>query len=206
MSYRRHFSRRDFVRLVAYSAALAGCRDKDASEGGSAGGHRQRAGRAPQQEPAPQARGQVLGPAEWRALDAASARILPSEPDFPGAREAEVVRFIDRQLATPLLAPVAPAILALARGLDQVARQRHGRDFAALDPARQDALLTSLAHGALPLAGVPQGPLFRALHTLTLEGYLCDPVHGGNADMIGWKAIGFPAPVLRTRGGTHGHH
>lgn len=202
MSYRRHFNRRDFVRLVAYSAALAGCRDKD----GSTGGNQDRAARASHEAPAPRPRGQVLGPAEWRALDAVSARILPSEPDFPGAREANVVGFIDRQLATPLLAPVAPAILAVARGLDHVARQQHRRDFAALDSARQDALLTGLAHGTLFLDGVPQRPLFRALHTLTLEGYLCDPVHGGNADMAGWKAIGFDAPVLRTRGGTHGHH
>ena len=202
MSYRRHFTRRDFVRLVAYSAALAGCRDdKDETGDGE-----DRAASPPPEAPAPRPRGQVLGPAAWRALEAASARILPSEPDFAGAREANVVRFIDRQLATPLLAPVAPAILAVARGLDQVARQQHRRDFAALDAARQDALLTSLAHGKLPLGGVPQGPLFRALHTLTLEGYLCDPVHGGNADMAGWQAIGFAAPALRSRGGSHGHH
>jgi gluconate 2-dehydrogenase gamma chain len=35
---------------------------------------------------------------EWRLLDAATARIIPTDHD-PGAREAQVVRFIDRYLS-----------------------------------------------------------------------------------------------------------
>ena len=47
----------------------------------------------------------------------------------------------------------------------------------------------------------PEEAVFRALHTLTLEGYLSDPVHGGNDGETGWKAIGFSAPHLRHRHG-----
>jgi gluconate 2-dehydrogenase gamma chain len=28
----------------------------------------------------------------------------------------------------------------------------------------------------------------------TVEGFLADPIYGGNRDFIGWKLIGFPGP------------
>ncbi len=28
----------------------------------------------------------------------------------------------------------------------------------------------------------------------TVEGFLADPMYGGNRDFIGWKLIGFPGP------------
>ncbi len=37
---------------------------------------------------------------------------------------------------------------------------------------------------------------FDLLQTHTIEGMFCDPLHGGNADMIGWQLVGFPGPVL----------
>ena len=43
------------------------------------------------------------------------------------------------------------------------------------------------------------------LHGLVLEGFLSDPHHGGNKDQIAWRAIGFPEPSLRTRGGKPHH-
>ena len=32
------------------------------------------------------------------------------------------------------------------------------------------------------------------LRAHTIEGMFCDPMHGGNIDMIGWQLIGFPGP------------
>jgi gluconate 2-dehydrogenase gamma chain len=144
----------------------------------------------------------VLDAAEAAAIEAATARILPSEPDFAGAREAEVVGFVDRQLATPDLAPAAAAIRALAKALDASAAARGAATFAAASPAQQDAILDDLASGRLADArALPQAPLFALLHTLTLEGFLADPRHGGNAGESGWRAIGFLAPP-----DPHHHH
>jgi gluconate 2-dehydrogenase gamma chain len=28
----------------------------------------------------------------------------------------------------------------------------------------------------------------------TVEGFLADPLYGGNRDFIGWKLVGFPGP------------
>lgn len=173
-------ARRDLLRLAAWgSAALAaGCRKR--------------------REPDPRV---TLDEYEWRTLEAITERILP------GASEAGVVTFIDRQLATPELAPVRPALKLTVQLLDAYARDQLGALVVDLDAAKQDRVVAALAAGTIPTSKpFPQREAFRALHLLTLEGYLSDPVHGGNRDMVGWKAIGFAEPPLRTPGGAHGHH
>ena len=37
---------------------------------------------------------------------------------------------------------------------------------------------------------------FALLRRNTVEGMFCDPIHGGNADMVGWQLIGFPGPRM----------
>jgi gluconate 2-dehydrogenase gamma chain len=135
-------------------------------------------------------------------LEAAAARILPSD-DGPGAREAKVGRFIDRQLEGSLSA-LRPAFEQLSRLLDLWSRKAFGKGFTALDSSAQDTVLAQLSRGQLAVRGFPQESMFRALHMLTLEGFLSDPVHGGNDGQVGWRAIGFREPHLRKPGGHHG--
>jgi gluconate 2-dehydrogenase gamma chain len=135
-------------------------------------------------------------------LEAAAARILPSD-DGPGAREAKVGRFIDRQLAGSLSA-LRPAFEQLARLFDLWSQKAFGKRFGALDPAAQDTILGQLSRGELGVRGFPQEAMFRALHTLTLEGFLSDPVHGGNDGQAGWRFVGFREPHLRKPSGHHG--
>jgi gluconate 2-dehydrogenase gamma chain len=33
----------------------------------------------------------------------------------------------------------------------------------------------------------------------TVEGMFCDPMHGGNANLIGWQLIGYPGPLMSYR-------
>jgi gluconate 2-dehydrogenase gamma chain len=33
----------------------------------------------------------------------------------------------------------------------------------------------------------------------TIEGMFCDPLHGGNAGLIGWQLIGYPGPLMSYR-------
>src|SRR5215471_10356101 len=40
---------------------------------------------------------------------------------------------------------------------------------------------------------------FQMLRTHTIEGMFCDPLHGGNVDMIGWQLIGYPGPLRSYR-------
>jgi gluconate 2-dehydrogenase gamma chain len=184
--------RREFLDLVALIAALPACKDNRRSEPAPS---------RPAPEPQP---ARALDAAAYRALEAATARILPADGAFPGAREANVMDFIDRQLAIAPLSKIAPALIAIAHAFDDAARARKAREFAALAAAQQDEVLDALSRGALGTK-LPEKELFRVLHGLTLEGFLADPHHGGNKDMVAWKAIGFAEPTLRTPGGNHEH-
>lgn len=192
---------------AAATAFAAGCRRDDkkletagsgsASTSASASANTSDAG-------APLRRGKILGFLEWRAIEAATSRILPSD-DGPGAREAEVTRFIDRQLTTPELAPLVGAVMGLAHLLDAAGP----KTFADRGPDVQDATLRALAEGTLPTQpNFPQREAFLLLHTLTLEGFLSDPIHGGNEGMVGWRYVDFPTPTLRKAGDrdAHDHH
>src|SRR5262245_26010573 len=163
--------RRELLELVALIAALPACKRKEPA-------HSEPVGSAATDEPA-----RALPADAYRALDAATARILPGDGTFPGAREAGVMTFIDRQLAIPPISRIAPALIMLARALDDAARARKAGDFSALAPAQQDELLDALARGTLGTK-LPERELFRVLHGLVLEGFLADPHHGGNKDQV----------------------
>ena len=132
---------------------------------------------------------------------AAASRIFPSDESGPGAHEAGVAIFIDRQLAGPWgrdrhrythapfdeTAPQNSAIRARPRrseiyreGLKQLA------GFDNLAPAEQDAKLKQIETSLF----------FNLLRRNTIEGMFCDPQHGGNVDMVGWQLIGFPGPRM----------
>jgi gluconate 2-dehydrogenase gamma chain len=53
-------------------------------------------------------------------------------------------------------------------------------------------VLTALEKGTLDFENVSGASFFGFLLQNTKEGYLADPIHGGNKDMGSWKMIGFP--------------
>jgi gluconate 2-dehydrogenase gamma chain len=138
--------------------------------------------------------------AEARNVAAAAARIFPSDENGPGAGEAGVVIYIDRQLAGPYgrdrYRYTEPPFEA---GVPEQGYQgratpaeiyREGlkllRGFSRREPQEQDRVLQKLE----------STPFFALLRTHTIEGMFCDPVHGGNIDLIGWQLIGFPGPRM----------
>lgn len=172
------------------------------------------AGQAPVPRSYPDAR--FFTEAERRCVDALVARLIPSDDSGPGAREAGVAEFIDSQLAGSygrgerwyMRPPFregteqqgyqsehAPAQLyrtAIA-SLDGYCRDRFdGQDFAGIPEAEQDAILKRIEDGELELDGVPAAAFFGLLRANTIEGFFCDPIYGGNRDMVGWKLVGFP--------------
>lgn len=153
--------------------------------------------------------------AEWAFVRAACARLIPSDGDGPGAIEAQVPVFIDRQMAgefgqaadwymggphdasaDPQLgfqSPLTPAQIyrqAIA-AVDQWCKQEKGQGFAALDEPAQDEVLEALQ--AHKIALKPElRDFFGFLLQNTKEGFFADPMYGGNHQMVGWKHIGFP--------------
>ena len=141
--------------------------------------------------------------AEAKVVSAACERIFPSDGNGPGAGEAGVVIYIDRQLAGPYgrdkfrytKAPWTESVPE--HGYQGKASPREIyrnaivqlQDFAALAPDQQDEKLRSIEATFF----------FRMLRQHTIEGMFCDPHHGGNHGMIGWQLIGYPGPRMSYR-------
>jgi len=131
-----------------------------------------------------------LAPSERETLAAAAARIIPSD-DSPGAKEAGAIDYIPRALATNyhrvLREPFRKGVVVL----NDLAQKSWGKPFACLDPVDQDSVLSYVEQGKADTDEFPASRFFDRLVTLTLEGFLGDPVHGGNQGEVGWKFIAY---------------
>jgi gluconate 2-dehydrogenase gamma chain len=130
---------------------------------------------------APPAKLEVLSAEQAAEIEAAASRIIPSD-DSPGAREAGVIYFIDRALATfaadnrddyvkglPVLQAKTQELFPNTPRFSQAA------------PEQQDAVLKALEGQ----------PIFELISAHTVMGFLADPARGGNRGEVGWKVIGF---------------
>lgn len=150
---------------------------------------------------------------EAQFVEAAVARLIPSD-EYPGAIEAGVSNYLDKQLGgawgsgerlyrsgpweptRPGLGyqlPLTPgelfhtAIKAINADL-----AKSGRPFWEMSPEQQDEYLHRLEDNKIDLNDVPSDIFFSQLWEMTVEGFFSDPVYGGNKDMVAWKMIGFP--------------
>jgi len=127
----------------------------------------------------PPAKLEVLSAEQAAEIEAAASRIIPSG-DTPGAREAGVIYFIDRALATFAAANRAD----YAKGLQALQAKTqemfpNTRRFSQAKPDQQDAVLKALEGQ----------PFFELVHAHTVMGFLADPARGGNRGKIGWKLM-----------------
>ncbi|MBI4191654.1 MAG: gluconate 2-dehydrogenase subunit 3 family protein [Betaproteobacteria bacterium] len=152
---------------------------------------------------------------EVRFLDAAVARLIPADELGPGAKEADVTYFIDRQLVsswgthgrnyrmgpwpegTPqqgFQSPLTPQEIyrAAIRETNIYCNKQYGKRFDLLAPEQQDEVLHGLEDGKIELESVSSKLFFGLLLRNTEEGFFSDPMYGGNRDKIGWRLIGFP--------------
>ncbi|AUG38369.1 gluconate 2-dehydrogenase [Pseudomonas chlororaphis] len=153
---------------------------------------------------------------EWAFVQAAVERLIPADEQGPGALEAGVPEYIDRQMNTPYAAgalwymqgpfnaDAAPEMgwqsklvpkeiyrLGIA-ATDAWSKAFNGKTFAVQDSATRDDLLKQLEAGKPQFDSVPPKIFFNLLLQNTKEGFFCDPIHGGNKGMVGWTLIGFP--------------
>jgi gluconate 2-dehydrogenase gamma chain len=158
-----------------------------------------------------------FNPAEAAFIEAAVGRLIPNDPVGPGAVEANVPFFLDRQLAGPFgrgdhyylggpwpkgtpeqgyQSRFSPAQLyrAAIAAIDQyVTANLSAPSFSKLSADAQDKTLKGLESGEVKLdGGVDSKSFFAMLLQNTKEGYFSDPIYGGNKDMGAWKMIGFP--------------
>jgi len=131
---------------------------------------------------------------------AAASRIFPTDESGPGAKEAGVAIYIDPSLPGSYghdrfrytQPPFEDAPTQFGYQGQATPRQiyREGlkglRHFHLLPFAEQDKALQE----------IESSTFFSLLRQNTIEGMFCDPMHGGNAGMVGWQLVGFPGPRM----------
>ena len=152
-------------------------------------------GTAPPATPS-HAGGQGLG-AFFNSEDAATVsafaeRLMPGAPGTPGARDADVLSYIDLALS----GAYADLQYFYRRGLaslDAYCRETYKEPFRRLSAARQDEVITALEQGKASEFSWPSAAaFFNTVRTHTMEGMFADPIYGGNKDFAGWRLVGFP--------------
>jgi gluconate 2-dehydrogenase gamma chain len=148
-------------------------------------------------------------------LDAAAERLIPTDELGPGARDAGVTVYIDRQLfsawgthgrnyrsgpwleGTPeqgfqsRLTPQEIYRIGI-REINDHCRATYEKPFDQLQPEKQDAILKALEKDEIALPSLSSKLFFNLLWRNTEEGYFADPMYGGNRGKAGWKLLGFP--------------
>jgi gluconate 2-dehydrogenase gamma chain len=134
------------------------------------------------------------------AVEAFAERLMPGAPGKPGARDANVVNYIDLALA----GAYSDQQDFYRRGLtalDQYCRTTYNKSFVELSAAQQDEVITALEAGKATGFTYPSATaFFNTMRTHTIEGMFADPVYGGNKDFAGWRLVGFPGaqPMFTT--------
>jgi len=149
------------------------------------------------QGPSAAAQPEILTSTELATLEAICARIVPSDANGPGAKEARAAQYIDRSLGGAL----APYRDDYSVGLAAVNVYAHMknfkvRSFAELTPPEQDALLAEMEQDVELGFIESSANFFNLIRSHTLQGMFCDPMYGGNANMVGWDLLGYPGVRL----------
>ncbi|MFY9825919.1 MAG: gluconate 2-dehydrogenase subunit 3 family protein [Thermoanaerobaculia bacterium] len=126
-------------------------------------------------------------------LRAVVERILPGSLGT-GAAETDAAAGFESAVLHPFFRGLRPGIEALLDQLQAGAGQLHGKGFSACAPGEQDEMLRALEADPSPWTRL----LFRFLIWFSLEGFLGDPVHGGNRSFGGWEFIGLRAGDMRS--------
>jgi gluconate 2-dehydrogenase gamma chain len=155
-------------------------------------------------------------PAEAATVEAFVDRLIPPDPETPGGKDCGCAVFIDRQLAGPygrneafyMIGPfqqgtkqqgpqsaltIAQQYRKALAAFDAACRQKFSsKTFAGLSDAEKDDVIKGLEDGSFKLEGYDGKTFFSQILKDTQNGFLADPIYGGNKDLAAWKMIGFP--------------
>ena len=138
---------------------------------------------------------------EIRILEAVAEQIIPTDRD-PGAKEARVVVYIDRQLAPgAAYAHLADRYREWLAALDSAAK-RSGKPFAELPWGEQTRLLREAESDRIPKevwnVKTPQS-FFRTVVDHVKQGFYGTPAHGGNFNYVSYRMLGVIVPTCTGR-------
>lgn len=124
-------------------------------------------------------------------LEAICARIVPTDANGPGAREARAAHYIDRALGGAL-EESREAYRAGLAAFERYCQSSRRAPFLELSTRDQDSVLIDVETGAVTGFTGSSAQFFAMVRTHTLQGTFGDPYYGGNANFVGWDLIGYP--------------
>ena len=142
-------------------------------------------------------RWRFLTPAEAELVDALCEQIIPGDED-PGAHEAGVVNFIDKQLAGFYRKHQAEYRRGLA-GVDESSQSLFGKRFIELEWTQQTQVMQALEAGkALGETWKQQSArsFFSLIRNHTMQGFYGSPRHGGNRNYVSYKMLDLDYPQI----------
>jgi gluconate 2-dehydrogenase gamma chain len=135
--------------------------------------------------------------AEARLLTAICEQVIPRD-DTPGATDAGVIYYIDRQISGPLARHQRNYRLGLA-SFRKTCLQVYKTAFEELAFEQQTDALRLIEAGQAPeelWSGLSQQAFFDLVLDHTRQGFYGSPRHGGNRDYASYRMLGLAYPNL----------
>lgn len=136
-----------------------------------------------------------LSDEEGLLMEALSEQIIPAD-EYPGAKEARVVNFIDKQLVSYYKKHQDDYRVNLLK-LQSSCMQQHTKQFEALDWDSQTQYLITLEKGGIVADnwdGREQRRFFNMFVDHCMQGFYGSPRHGGNHKYASYRMLDLPYP------------
>jgi gluconate 2-dehydrogenase gamma chain len=136
-------------------------------------------------------------PDEALCVIALCEQIIPKD-ESPGATDAGVIYYIDRQLSTIFLYNQESYRNGILN-LQSYCRQKYGKCFEMIDFDEQTKLLKKLETNNLKESdwnGGHASDFFNLLRSHTMQGFYGSPIHGGNKDYSSFRMLKIDYPLV----------
>ena len=146
---------------------------------------------------------------EASLIDAITEQIIPTD-EWPGAKDAGVINYIDKQLLGPYLRHQVKYRSGLA-AVQASCNQLYGNKFESLSWDDQTEFLKKMEAGKLAdleIGDKPNSPenkiwkeisdktFFGLIRDHSMQGFYGSPRHGGNKNYVSYKMIGLDYPFI----------
>ena len=134
---------------------------------------------------------------EASCLIALCEQIIPADQD-PGATDAGVINFIDKQTAERFPDDL-PVYKQGISSLQAFCKAQHGKLFEQLDNTTQIVIMKDLEQNKLPeehWGEQRQSSFFSLVLQRTMQGFYGAPRHGGNKDYVSYRMMKLEYPLL----------
>lgn len=134
---------------------------------------------------------------EGECLGAICEQFIPAD-DYPGAKEAGVVNFIDK-LLYQRFPELRPDYKKGIQTLEKYSTETFRKPFANLSWEQQYSVLQQMERNELPemfWKEIPQRRFFDMVLRNTMQGYYGPPRHGGNKDYASYRMMRLDYPLL----------